>query len=532
VAAVTEGVLRKSARSCAAVALGALVLRLALAARPAVVLDRLFIPDDTYYTLAIARSLARGLGPTVDGVHLTSGFQPLLAFLLVPVLRCSASPDLAFRSALAIGAIADAATAWLLGHLVRRVAPKSEHAPLVATVTWSLSSSAIATSLNGLETSLAVACTLGALSAWSAARSSPTSRAWAATGGLLGLCLLARVDTVFFVLVVGVATMLRAGIRATLTSVAGALAVVGPWWGYAFARFGTVIPESGAAVRERTLMYEAMGINVRDCVAWAAGAIVGPPLFDWKWLRWALGSGASAIGCGVGVALVVFALVVARQARRPDELRILLVNAACLFVFYALYLPATWFFRRYLVPVHAVTAVAWALVADRAYAERLTHLWRARAVMATSGCCLLAALVSLGRFSISEPEMTVDRGHHGAKGYAAPAQQILALAPPGAVIGSFQTGALGWFADGSGRTVVNLDGVVDGEAARAVREHRIAAFARARGVTHLADWDVNTALFLAPSGDQALRRDDLQPIGSAEPQGKAERFVLYAIRWP
>ena len=80
-------------RGCLVVAAAALLLRGLLASRSSLALDRLFVPDDTYYTLEIARSIARGLGPTVDGVHLTSGFQPLLAFLLVPVLRFGASEE-------------------------------------------------------------------------------------------------------------------------------------------------------------------------------------------------------------------------------------------------------------------------------------------------------------------------------------------------------------------------------------------------------------------------------------------------------
>ena len=40
------------------------VLRLAVLVRPVGVIDKLFVPDDTYYTLTIARSLAHGHGPT------------------------------------------------------------------------------------------------------------------------------------------------------------------------------------------------------------------------------------------------------------------------------------------------------------------------------------------------------------------------------------------------------------------------------------------------------------------------------------
>lgn len=538
----------RTPRVCAAVAVGGLALRLALLARPPAVLDRLFVPDDTYYTLAIARSIARGLGPSADGLHLTSGFQPLLAFLLVPVLRLSRDPDVAFRAALAVGAIADAVSAWLVGWLAYRLgqqawsgealqARASRVAAVVATSMWTLSTAAIATSLNGLETSLTIACTLAALAMWSVARERGSLPLWCLSGALLGLCLFARVDTVFFVAALGVATLLRAGPRAVATSAFGALLTIGPWWAYALSRFGSIVPESGAAVREQALMYKALGMNIRDQLAWAAGAAVGPPLFDSTWLREALGSGASAIGFATGIVLVVALLRVvrgrsARSGRAPDELRILAMYAACIFLFYGLYLPARWFFRRYLVPVHAFAGLALPLLVARAWVERRIHPRRARAVDVALLACLLAGFAALARFATSSPPMSVDQGHHGAKGYREPARQIVALAPRAAVIGSFQSGALDWFADGSGTIVVNLDGVVDREAARAVRERRIAAFARSRGVTHLADWEVNVKLFLERSGDPRIGRGSLRALGEAEPQGRDERFVLYAIDWP
>lgn len=526
-------------RACAMIALGGLALRLALLARPLVVLDRFFLPDDAYYTLAIARSIARGLGPSADGVHLTSGFQPLLALLLVPALRASEDPDTALRAALGLGALADALSAWLLGWLAARLAGRlgEERAAgvgaVVATSIWALSPTAIATSLNGLETSLAIACVLGAVAAWSIARARGRLLAWASSGALLGLCLVARVDTVFLVAAVGVATLARGGPRAAAASAAGGLLTVGPWWAYALARFGTIVPESGAAVREQALMYRAAGLNVRDQLAWAAGAVTGPPLVDSTWLREALGSGASAIGCAIGCAIVLalFAVVRARGRleRAPDELRILATYAGCLFLFYALYLPATWFFRRYLAPVHALTTLAAALAVARAWRDAAR--WRP-AALAGLAACGLVAIVAIARFATSRPAMTVDQGHHGAKGYREPARQVLALAPPGAVIGSFQSGALGWFADGAPRRVVNLDGVVDGEAARAVRSARIGAFARSRGVTHLADWEVNVKLFLDRAGDGRIGAGTLRKIGEAEPQGEGERFALYAVDWP
>src|SRR5947209_18050806 len=94
----------------AGIAIAGFVLRLAVLLRPIGVIDKLFIPDDTYYTLTIARSLAHGHGPTVDGHTLTSGFQALLGFLMVPVFWITDNPDTALRLDLAFLVVVDTAT--------------------------------------------------------------------------------------------------------------------------------------------------------------------------------------------------------------------------------------------------------------------------------------------------------------------------------------------------------------------------------------------------------------------------------------
>jgi hypothetical protein len=184
--------------------------------------------------------------------------------------------------------------------------------------------------------------------------------------------------------------------------------------------------------------------------------------------------------------------------------------------------------------VHALTTIAIALFGGNLMSSRARHPWRMRILYAVIAICGVALIGRLTLFMTYTSTLSLDQGHHGVKGYGAPAKAILAMSPRDAVIGSFQSGALAWFANesASDRKVVNLDGVVDGEAARAVREHRIAAFARSRGVTYLADWEVNVNLFIDRSGDARITRSSLHAIGAAERQGDGEVFVLYEIAWP
>ncbi|MGZ8734564.1 MAG: glycosyltransferase family 39 protein, partial [Acidimicrobiia bacterium] len=168
------------------------MLRLILVTRPIAVIDRLFVPDDTYYTLTIARSLADGLGPTVDGSTLTSGFQPLLGFLMVPVFWLTDSADAALRVDLVLLVLVDTLTigvlAWVAWRLAGRVAA------VVAAAIWAVSPVAISMALGGLETSLAIFFQVGLVASWIHAASRDDRRSWIVVGAVAGFAVLARID--------------------------------------------------------------------------------------------------------------------------------------------------------------------------------------------------------------------------------------------------------------------------------------------------------------------------------------------------
>ena len=156
----------------AAVCVG-LLLRLGIASHDLELLDRLFIPDDTYYTLSIARSLAAGLGPSADGVQLTNGFQPLLAFLMVPVFWMSDGLDAPLRMAILLMALCDTVNVALMGALGYRFGGKT--AGMLAASMWALSPIAISNALGGLETALALCASLAMVALWARARAEPSA---------------------------------------------------------------------------------------------------------------------------------------------------------------------------------------------------------------------------------------------------------------------------------------------------------------------------------------------------------------------
>ncbi len=463
----------------------ALVLRLAFLLRGLDVLDRLFLPDDTWYTLSISRNLAAGLGPTVDGVVATSGFQPLLAWLQVP-LHLLGGEALALWGTLVLLALADAGVAFALGDLGMRLS--GPRAAFAAGGLWALGPYGVHHALGGLETSLALALSLALVVAWDAAWH---PRHWLGVGLLCGLALLARIDTAVLVAALGVLTLCRGHWGAVARTAGVAALVVAPWWAWCTWTFGSPVPESGPAVLGLVADHRARWLETPTVLAWAAGNLWGAPVFDAVGLRQAL-DGRQLLSTLLIAGPVAFALGTVRQGLRSrTAAQAFVLHGVGIVALYAVHVQALWFFRRYLAPSQAVVALALALL----WVRLAPGLW-SRGLLAVA---LTFGAMRIGLLLIVTPAASFDVGHDGVKGYLAPARAAWARLPEGAVVGALQSGALAWTAP-PGSRAVNLDGVVDGESARAFADRTLAARARAAGVTHLVDWPGNLQVIEARWG--------------------------------
>jgi 4-amino-4-deoxy-L-arabinose transferase-like glycosyltransferase len=505
------------------------VLRLVIALRDLDVLDRLFIPDDSYYTLSIARSIAQGLGPAADGVHATSGFQPLIAFLMVPVFAVFDGDDRPLRLLLLLLTVADIGNALLLGRLAWRWGGRP--AAVLAIVMWGLSPVAVSNSLNGMETALAVFCQLALVELWCRARE--TERAWdfALAGGVAGLAVLARVDSIILVLLLGVLQLIRPPRRPVLIAGGTAAVVLTPWWVYCALRFGSPIPESGAAVQEMLAAFHRFPLPER--MGWAAGTLSGPPFADIKSVQnFLIDHPVPAVAAWIAVIAITVAGVWWAWSRRWEREPLLalggfIVGVVCLYTFAV---PALWFFQRYLAPPQAVVTLLLAMAGAALWRRRSNVAIAVPGAVVGTSLILVSAVITVG-YTTTSPLESPDEGFHGAKGYRDAAKDMLDLMPANAVVGSFQSGALAYYAC-KGVTVVNLDGVVDGEAADALRDRRLAEFARQRGVTHLVDWPFNAVNFVKVSGDPDFTQEDLRPVGDTLQYQGDDRFTLHEVLWP
>lgn len=490
--------------------LAALALRGAVFARPLAKLDRIFVPDDAYYTLAISRSLAHFRGPTADGHTLTSGFQPLIAFLVAPVFRLTSNLDYPLRADLFLLLMCDVLIVALLWVLGRRIA-----GPLAGAVgagIWAISPAAVRLALGGLETTLAMVLELGLVACWLWTCDRPSSRRSTLLGVVAALAVLARVDALALVGLVVTVHLWRGPRRPLVTSAGAFVLVVGPWWAYCLMRFGTVVPSSGSAAHALQL-----GDPWSSLTTSAAGAaLVNGPFAVWSALQGHLGAHRTI--WPYWAALAVFGLTgtyflgrIRRQdAREVDAssaaIGVLATFSALMIGFYG-WFNVPYYVSRYLGPVVMVETLLVGCVlgvALRPLADAVHR--RSRAIVAgrrfspgtVAATCLSAALLVGGMVVLDRP-LFVDstasaKGaqYESATGYRPQAKLVDRLVPPRAVVGAAQSGALSYYA-GDDRDVVNLDGVVDSAAASARKAKRIGAYLIERRVSWLADWSLTVA---------------------------------------
>jgi hypothetical protein len=213
-------------------------------------------PDDAYYYFKIAENVAKGVGPTFDGIHKTSGFQPLWLMCLTPVLWAYPDqPETAVRIGLSVQAVLlFAAGAMILSVLFKIFSPKVVLAVMVC-YTFLVFSFAV----NGMET----ACEIFALSALLAygchakvflPDQSSLLKEFV-FGIFLGLVMLSRLDLVFLgaAIVAFRAWPALVASAGRLRNLAGATAiflgaslVVSPYLLHNYATFKSAMPISGA----------------------------------------------------------------------------------------------------------------------------------------------------------------------------------------------------------------------------------------------------------------------------------------------
>jgi hypothetical protein len=468
------------------------------------------LTEDGYYALTVARNLARGHGMTIDGTTLSNGFQPLFTMIEAVAFYFGASDAAAIRLVYVFAWSFHASGAVLCAIIGRDLWPsfggdrEREIRMAIAAISWLGSPLLFGHAYNGLATGCVLFFYLAVIRALQ--MQIETRAAGRVTLGLLiGLMVLARIDSAFFAVAVGLYVLWRGRTVGAIGAVAGAATVAavaflvsGPWWLYNLFDFGSFLPTSGKALQGTgvvpvRLHFAFWAIRLMfvpwiffgqldDYIGFSPGILSGKG-FDYV----SLPSGMrTLIILGFLAALVVAvrsgrAQTVIRNFRAAaDEstrcglvaIGLLAASAIALVVYYIFVFGSYWFYYRYFMPLALPAYLFGPILAARAISDGGMRRRFAVAIVTAIGVQGLV-LPSLAFNGITFNPNAV---------YFEQVDLVRRYVPPNEKVAAGQSGTLGFFRD----NVVNTDGKVN-LAALAYRGHIWDLLAR-DGVRWFADW--------------------------------------------
>ncbi len=437
-------------------------------------LDRLFgfsLLDDSFYYFTIARNAASGLGLTFDGLTPTNGFHPLWMMTLLLLW-----PLGGIKAALAAGALFGACTV-VLAHLLVSRATGSPWAGTAAALCTAANPALYVSWINGLETSLALlALTLFLCSAGRPEDLGSGTRRALVLGLLAGLTTLARTDFALLVLP-GLAALLllQQGQprslrirRFAIALVPFGLAVAG-WVGWSWAHTGKLLQTSGMAIPFINTL------SLMDFAGTHSPLLVVDRL---EKLRGAMGSMRGSTGFGWAIALLALALLLLRPAGRSWARRggravpgWLLAGLVITILFHTVIRlhHRTWYYAPY------------ALTAGLVFALLLFQLTRGDRRRPLRVIAAVALVIAVALPFATRWHKLVSSGTRTKDDIFFTLRRIMERkAGPDAVIGVSDAGYLGYTLP---CRVINLDGVVNGDALEAMRQGRLTDYIRSQGMS-------------------------------------------------
>ncbi|MCS7253522.1 MAG: glycosyltransferase family 39 protein [Armatimonadota bacterium] len=508
--------------------LSGLCVRLAIAWQPWDWLIRTgSFGDDACYYAAIAFNIANGNGPTTDGIHMTNGFQPLWAFMLVPIYALGTSKESAINIAMTTLALLSTLTGLVLFLLAKQL--WDERVALWTAFFWMTSPTVLRQSLNGMETGLYVfmLSVAALLVVRHSSNAKPAMLQPIAIGFVLSLIVLSRIDGLPFAIAgmiacaAGWAKQRRSNsrqpnslkgilqfsvnsftVRIIAISVAFALPLF-PWFAYSITVVGKVIPESGEAVRCLSLAYIGAvdeGITwrvLRYSFAQAASTLLRAQ--QWNFIKAKLVYAFGSYGAMLFIAaLLLLALLISlwlfrvgyfhevvRMLRGIFKLWFWIFHAGIVILVYSLYQFGWWFFPRYFFVATPLGIIVGSVLAEalRLSMEKLSCRRRLRHISTLSVVAIV--LLQLVQLYVGWHYMQV-RAFGGFEEYLNVALWLKEHTPKDARIGMFQSGTASYLSE---RTVINLDGVVNGDALKAMLDKQMLKYVVSQGITYIADWE-------------------------------------------
>ena len=444
--------------------------------------------DDAFFYFGISKNIAAGNGATFNGSIMTNGFHPIYALLLVPIFWFSpANPDIPVHVALTILSVFNVLTGYVIFLIVRKIAGRI--AGLFGAFLWLFNPFVILIALNGVEAGVATffisLCIYVHLGGREAGRISFPKIIL--LGLLTALAVLSRVDSVFIFIAITLdlwylsyrkgTPLFRALTHPALYCTVTLLALT-PWFFWNLYHFGTVRQISGV-----TLPNIAHNMYLMKHNSYLSLSFVKTELFYMKfWIEHIIRFSG---GIGLFVILFIFFIISARKSLATKISRMLekikplhfaLLSSIFLVFFYALYFWG-WLRPWYYLPIMLIVTIYLGSIVGQTF-ESFLHI---RAKMAIPIFVLF--LICAVYFSYQGMSVWREGLFPFQKQLYESAVWLKENTPENSKIGAISAGIYGYM---NGRTI-DLAGVVNEEAYRAMREKRIFAYLQEKQIDYLVD---------------------------------------------
>jgi len=517
----------------------ATLLALALAWLPVETTIGAFLYEDMFYYLTLAEHAVGGRGVSFDGTTTTNGLHPLWMLLCLS-LATQFDGNALVHAVLTVAALLHVAQGWVLWDLLQRHANRT--IAFLAAGFWLFNYRVLASNLCGLETPLATFAALAVLRLLVEARAQKRLGSGLVLGLALGAAIASRFDLLLLGLVALAWVALDArlapsfGRRAAAVLLAGTVAslVLVPWFAWSLGQSGTLLPNSR----------EAVGLIHDVHYDWrqpgAALAVLAQQLLDGAWWSthtanlvgvWPLpmpGLTTPSTPYWMGVALLFLLLLSTvpaglYYARREANARLaipLLAYAALHTAWYTLFVEPE---IRYLMPALAAGFAGAGLVAHGVLQANRAQWLRTALLGALALLFVNATISGILAWRIGHGTTFTHRYHLLL---IEAARHLERNTAPDTVIGAWNAGILGYY---SGRTVVNLDGVVNDDALEALRGQRLLAYVRDRDIDLIVDMPYQFQFFLSRFGGEEDWDAQLRPLSRLFEDEDGRRVVAMQV---
>lgn len=457
--------------------------------------------DDAFYYLQPAWNLAHGRGLTLDGMSPTNGFHPLWMLLVVVAARFAPSKAALFDGVRAMSLVLFYATALVFASLVGAVF-RRRTLGFMGLLLYLVFPHLFISHMNGLETGLALM--ISSLMLYSLvsgiARSQQPPNDVIRMGLLTALLFLTRTDAVAMIVpVCGFWLFWRLRDRLQLKhrlSAKGATwrvllfclpwaVLVSPWLIWCWARFGSIVQSSAYVDPTILSRYYATHFDYPQTGWRSLLATQTWPTFTYVVSHYNIGLkfhefvGLVVVSCGFG-------LLLNEGSVRRATLTVTTVLATFLFSLIGIHVGVrlTPFNYWYYYPSQLLLLVSLLTIACAAAQPH-------RAGIRVAAACIVALVLIVLVTSLKEPAtylqsiLRTPGDTHAQSGTGSIKLDMGGAAGnDAAIIGATDAGALAFFAP-EGASVINLDGLINESAAKAIRAGRLSDYILSTPLTYL-----------------------------------------------